>query len=67
MKHNYECHNDECLCEFEVNYTPSTPNWNMSGRMEDAIQGNGAEVEPYECPECGEEVDIEYCIEYFDR
>jgi len=65
MQHDYTCKNEECECEFEVDYTPPTPDRNMNGRMEDAIQGDPAEVEPYECPECGTEVDIEYCIEYF--
>ena len=66
MKYDYECKNEECLHFFEVDYTPPTPNRNMHGRMEDAIQGDPAEVEPYECPKCNHEVDIEYCIEYFN-
>jgi len=66
MTHNYTCKNEECEHEFEVEYTPATPNRNMNGRMEDAIQGDPAEVDPYECPKCNEEVDLEYCIENYE-
>jgi len=63
MKINYECHNEECLHDFEIDYTPPTPHRNMNGRMEDAIQGDDAEFDIWECPECGTEIDIEYIIE----
>jgi hypothetical protein len=59
MKTDYTCKNDECEHEFEVRFTPATPDRFMSGRWEDAEQGSGAEVCPCECPKCGEEVDVE--------
>jgi uncharacterized protein (UPF0212 family) len=31
--------------------------------MEDAIQGDDAEFDIWECPECGTEIDTEYIIE----
>jgi hypothetical protein len=59
MKTDYTCGNEECECEFEVDFTPETPDRFMNGRMEDAEQGSSAEVDPNECPECGVAVDIE--------
>jgi hypothetical protein len=59
MKHDYTCQNEECECEFEVDFTAATPDRYMNGRWEDAEQGSAAEVWPQECPECGKEVDIE--------
>jgi hypothetical protein len=59
MKADYTCKNEECEHEFEVRFTPSTPDRNMNGRFEDAEQGSSAEVFPCECPKCGTEVDIE--------
>lgn len=59
MKHDYTCHNDECLHEFEVTFSPSTPDRWMNGRMEDAEQGTAAECDPCECHKCGYEVDVD--------
>jgi hypothetical protein len=59
MKIDYTCRNEECEHEFEIRFTPSTPDRFMSGRWEDAEQGSGAEADPCECPNCGEEVDVE--------
>lgn len=59
MRTDYECRNEECCHEFEVRFTPATPNRYMHGRFEDAEQGSAAECDPGECPECGEEVDVE--------
>jgi hypothetical protein len=59
MTYDYTCHNEECECEFEVDFTPGTPDRFMNGRMEDAIQGDPQRISPFECPECGEEVDLE--------
>jgi len=59
MNYDYTCHNEECEHDFEVRYTPPTRNRYMHGRMEDAEQGSAAEVWPQECPECGEEVDVD--------
>jgi hypothetical protein len=59
MKADYTCKNEECEHEFEVDFTPATPDRNMNGRWEDAEQGSSAEVFPFECPECGTQVDIE--------
>jgi hypothetical protein len=58
MTTDYACQNDECGCEFEVRFTPATPDRFMSGRIEDAEQGSSAECDPGECPQCGAEVDI---------
>jgi hypothetical protein len=38
----------------------------MNGRMEDAEQGDRAESDPCECPECGTEVDTEELDEIED-
>jgi hypothetical protein len=59
MRADYTCRNEECEHDFEVDFTPATPDRFMSGRFEDAEQGSSAEVYPQECPECGKEVDIE--------
>jgi hypothetical protein len=59
MKISYTCSNEECDHDFEVAFTPSTPDRHMSGRMEDAEQGSAAEADPCECPKCGHEVDAE--------
>jgi hypothetical protein len=55
---DYACKNEECECEFEVRFTPATPDTGMSGRYEDAEQGSAAECDPCEC-KCGTEVDVE--------
>lgn len=59
MKSDYTCSNEECLHEFEVTFTPATPDRYMNGRFEDAEQGSGAEASPSECNKCGEEVDLD--------
>jgi len=59
MKHDYTCKNEECEHEFNIDFTPATPNRHMGGRFEDAEQGSSAECDPGECPKCGQEVDIE--------
>ncbi len=59
MRTDYTCHNEECGCDFEVRFTPSTPNRYMHGRFEDAEQGSDAECDPSECPECGTEDGVE--------
>ena len=59
MKYDYTCKDEECECEFEVDFTPATPDRFMNGRWEDAEQGSSAEVYPRECPDCGKEVDLE--------
>ena len=59
MTADYICQNEECEHGFPVRFTPSTPDECMSGRFEDAEQGSSAECHPLECPECGEEVDVE--------
>ena len=56
---DYTCQNEECEREFEIRFTPATPDENMSGCFEDAEQGSPAECSPSECPECGKEVDID--------
>jgi len=66
MKITYECKNEECQHHFDIKFTHSTPNRHMSGRMEDAEQGDRAESDPYECPECGTEVDTEELDEIED-
>jgi hypothetical protein len=66
MKYDYTCQNEECNHEFEVKFTPSTPDRYMHGRMEDAEQGSAAECDPCECRECGEEVDVEEVEAYFE-
>jgi hypothetical protein len=67
MNYDYTCHNEECEHDFDVRYTPPTPNRYMHGRMEDAEQGSAAEVWPQECPECGEEVDVDEVGEACDE
>jgi hypothetical protein len=67
MKTDYTCHNEECECEFEVDFTPATPDRFMNGRFEDAEQGSSAEVWPCECPECGTEVDVEEVEREFEE
>jgi hypothetical protein len=62
----YTCHNEECECEFEVRYYPATPDTGMSGRWEDAEQGEAAYTEPDECPKCGSEVDVEIVARDFE-
>lgn len=59
MKTDYVCPGEECEHEFEVDFTPATPNRKMNGRFEEAEQGSNAEASPSECPECGEEVDLD--------
>lgn len=59
MKHEYTCKNEECEHEFEVNFTPETPATGMSGLPEHYDPGSEAECDPFECPKCGEEVNIE--------
>lgn len=66
MRTDYTCRNEECECEFEVDFTPATPDRNMHGRWEDAEQGSSAEVYPQECEECGTEVDLEAVEEEFE-
>jgi hypothetical protein len=39
----------------------------MNGRMEDAEQGSSAECHPCECPECGEEVDVDEVASDFEQ
>jgi ssDNA-binding Zn-finger/Zn-ribbon topoisomerase 1 len=56
-KEAYDC--PECGLDFEITFTPSTPNKYMNGRMEDAEQGSGAECSPSRCPECDSEIDAE--------
>jgi hypothetical protein len=62
----YTCNNEECEHEFEVRFTPETPDRYMNGRMEDAEQGSAAECDPCECPECGEEVDVDEVASDFE-
>jgi len=66
MKYDYTCHNEECEHDFEVKFSPATPNRWMHGRFEDAEQGSAAECDPCECPECGQEVDVEEVEAYFE-
>jgi len=63
MRTDYTCQNDECEHDFEITYTPETPDRGMGGRWEDAEQGSCAEAYPAECPECGEEVDMDLLAE----
>jgi len=63
MKHDYQCQNEECEHKFEVDFFPETPDKGMGGRWEDAEQGSAAEADPCECPECGEEVDMDLLAE----
>jgi hypothetical protein len=67
MKVDYTCDNETCEHEFEVKFTPSTPNRRMKGRFEEAEQGSPAECDPCECPECGKEVDTEDVEAYFEN
>jgi len=59
MKVDYTCKNEECEHDFEIDFSPATPDRFMSGRFEDAEPGTSAECCPCECPECGKEVDVE--------
>jgi len=67
MKIDYICGNGDCECEFEVDFTPATPDRFMNGRWEDAEQGSSAEVSPNECPDCGVAVDIEEVESHFEE
>jgi len=59
MKTDYNCKNEECEFEFEVDFEPATRDRGMHGRFEDAEQGSSASCDPSECPKCGEEVSTE--------
>ena len=63
MKYDNTCQNEECEHEFELDFYAETPDLHMSGRFEDAEQGSAAECDPFECPECGREVDVEEVAE----
>lgn len=64
---DYTCGNDECEHEFVVDFSPATPDRYMSGRFEDAEQGDSAECRPGECPKCGTEVDVEIVEREFEE
>jgi len=59
MKTDYTCKNEECQHDFEVSYSPECPASGQYGPVELYDPGQDAEVDPSECPKCGEEVSTE--------